>query len=727
MWLYSTTGARISIAVVALAAAGSVLLCFTHGINRNFALDAFVIPGDPDYQHFRAVSDEFTSNEFALIAVQTDDALSPESLAIVRSLVERVRPLPTVTQVLAITEIPGLAVLGDRLLDHPMIEGNLISADRRTAAIALPMDDQLSHSPTARRDTVLKLREFVQHARDQNPHARFVLAGPYVTHIDMYEYVDRDLINFSIAAFVLISVALWIVFGRVRPMIYAVGAALAALACTLGLAAALQLNLSLVVQMIVILVTVLTVANCVHLAVGVDEATVHAPQAGVFEHTRTAFAHLRWPCVAVIITTAVGFGSVMVSRISPVRIFGFLMVFGLLVGLAFSFLLLPVAGARRGVPRGARAVALRRWLRGAWRWARPRAVWLLIAFALITGLAIGGIARLRGESNFLESFRKGTGVRASYEFIEEYLSPLGSLEVIVRSTSGDSIVTPEALKAADWLAKDIVAVHEPVRKALTLADLLTLAGDGLPGNALSLRLRMTAARTLMGEDALRAFVNADGSALRINLRAVEGYNVEEKLRIAEQIKADAREAFGDSYDVEVTGLYYLYAKLTNSLIRDQYRSFGITVPAVFVATLLMLRNWRLATLSMLPNLLPVVWCLGAMGWTGIAVSTTTVMMVSVTFGIAVDDTLHYVWRFRREFTRAGSYNTALRRTHGSVGRACFFTTVVIAGGFSVLMLSRFLPTAHFGGLIAFTMCGALAADLLLLPLLMLLLRPMGRE
>jgi predicted RND superfamily exporter protein len=161
------------------------------------------------------------------------------------------------------------------------------------------------------------------------------------------------------------------------------------------------------------------------------------------------------------------------------------------------------------------------------------------------------------------------------------------------------------------------------------------------------------------------------------------------------------------------------------LWRDQFRSLGLTMPAVLLVLILVLRSVRVGLLAMIPTSLPVVFCLGGMGWTGIPVNMTTAMMLSVTLGIAVDDAVHYLWRFRAALDESGDYLTALKAAHGSVGRACVFTTIVITGGFWILTLSRFLPTAYFGGLLGFTMCGALAGNLMLLPALVMMLRPLA--
>jgi predicted RND superfamily exporter protein len=226
-----------------------------------------------------------------------------------------------------------------------------------------------------------------------------------------------------------------------------------------------------------------------------------------------------------------------------------------------------------------------------------------------------------------------------------------------------------------------------------------------------------------GQDLRRNFLNDGGDALRINLRCVEGVDVGEKLRMCAELEQKAKERFGPAYRIEVTGLYRFYAGLVSGLLRDQYDSLAITILAVAGVIALMLRSIRWMLLVMAVNLLPVAVCLGAMGWVQIPVNMTTAMMLGATQGLAVEDALHYVWRVRREYAERGNMPAALLRAHARVGRACVFTTVVVAGGFSILLLSEFLPTAYFGGLVGFTLCVALVANLVLLPILIDVFHP----
>ncbi len=706
--------------IAAIATLVSTTALVTKGLKADYRLEAFVATHDESYERFRHLLEEFTSNEFALVAIHGAEPVGPKEVKLLGDISARLRRIPAVERCSSIADIPPLVriALGDRLLSHPLLAGNLISEDQRTAAILCQMSAE-ALGGEQRRHSVARMKEIVASVRAANPNIEIILTGPYVTLIDMYAYVDQDLLVFSIAAFVLTAVSLWAVFQRLAPVLYAGSVGAAAILCTLGVAVALGVVTSLITQMIVILIIVLAVANCVHLAVGAEETDAIMPEATGGGRAIATLQRMQAPCAAVMLTTAAGFGSVCISEIAPVRRFGALMVFGLLLALVLA-----LTGVV-ALQRGSRAAAVHRWhLGGLLARCAGAAVehpWLVIgAFVAGSAAVAAGTPWLRFESDFVKNFRRGSEVRRNYRFIERNLSPLGSVELVVRAKAGDTVENAQLIQRADKLAAEVVRDNAMVKKSLTLADALTLVMPNVPATDADLKARLTLLHALPdGSRILRNFINDDHTALRLNFRCIEGYNVYQKLAACERIADEARRELGDRYTVEVTGLYYFYAKLVSNLLRDQYRAFALTLPAIAVVIWLLIRSLWLTIIAMIVNVLPVVLCLGAMGWADIPVNMTSAMMLSVAMGIAVDDTLHYLWRYRRELATCGDRTTAIRRAHASVGRACIFTTIVITGGFSILMLSHFLPTAYFGGLVGVTMVGALAADLLLLPTLLM--------
>lgn len=710
------------IAAAGILAIASAVGLLTSGLREDYRLEAFVASDDDSYARFRAFMEEFTSNEFALIAVHGDAPYGDAMAAFVTDLSNRAGEIDAVARCSSVADVPAAArlLLGDRLFSHPMMAGTLISDDRRTAAILLQMRgeagavDEGSH----RRETVAKLRQIVDGARARHPEFEIMLAGPYVTLIDMYEYVDRDLLVFSLAAFGLTVIAMWFVFRRAGPMVYAGSVAAAAILIVLGVTVVFGVVASLITQMLVILIIVLCVAHCVHLAVASEEAMLEMPDGGWREVAAATLRRMMWPSIAVMATTAIGFGSVSISQIAPVRRFGWLMVLGLGIGLVVG-----LAGVvwlcRSRCSTFTRHDLLARRLESVARFSIRWRLTIVAVFAMGAAGVIFGATQLRFESDFVKNFRPESEVRRSYEFIEKNLSPLGSVEVIARRTDGGTVDTLAAIQAADTVVQRARDVAPMVRKGLSLADALTLILPGQPQSDADVQARLGLFSAMPGGNVmLRNFVNDSQDALRINFRCVEGYDVDAKLKACDAIGAEANDVFGDGYSIEVTGLYHFYAGLVSGLLADQYRALAITGGAILLMFALVFRGVRFTLIAALVNALPVACCLGAMGWANIPVNMTTAMMLSAALGIAVDDTIHYLWRYRSERAGGAGVLDALVSTQRSVGRACFFTSVVITAGFTILLLSRFLPTAYFGGLVGFTMVVALAADLLLLPALL---------
>ncbi|GJM23962.1 MAG: RND transporter [Phycisphaerae bacterium] len=712
----------VAILIAILTVVGGWLL-ISRGLKEDYRLEAFVASDDPSYAKFQSFVKEFTSNEFAVVAIHTPKPFDDSVDAMLVKLNDQFQTVENVQRCNSIASIPKplRAMLGDRLFSHPLLEGNLISHDRRTVAILLQMSAEDSGG-AARRRSVGQMRDIVSQFRERHRNVEIFLTGPYVTLIDMYAYVDQDLLVFSVLAFMLIVVTLWIVFRRIAPMLFAGFVGLSAIVLTLALTVVFGIVASLITQMLVILVVVLAVANCVHLAVAAEDAQKEGDDAAT--RSRVVLGHMLMPCAIIMLTTAAGFGSVSISSIAPVKRFGGLMVFGLVAAFVGSVATLPPLIRWGGVSKNPE----HRWAKRVLSWFAELALAhrkkMLAGFFVLGVVMLLGGTRIQFQSDFIKNFRAGSEIRQNYNFIEEHLTPLGSTELVVRRRDGGEVVSASTVRTGADVATAFVSKLPMVRRALSLRDALSLVA---PGSIETDEQAIQSGQLLRlipgGAEILRNFLNDTGDTMRINFRCVEGFDVQEKLAACNQMKDDAQKAFGPEYEVEVTGLYHFYSTLVDGLLRDQYRSFALAGVCIAVVLAFAFRGVRMLVILLLVNSLPVLFCVGVMGWFGIPVNMTAAMMLSVTLGIAVDDTVHYVWRLKREHAKHGDLEKAIRDSHESVGRACLFTTIVIACGFSILLFSRFLPTAYFGGLLAVTMLAALASDLWLLPALILTLRP----
>ncbi len=424
------------------------------------------------------------------------------------------------------------------------------------------------------------------------------------------------------------------------------------------------------------------------------------------------------------------------------------------------------------------------------RLSGTRRIWSVAVVTVYCSLLVLCAVKVPGalrnfENDYVKNFRENSNVRRVYRFVERNLCAVGSIEVILRRKDGQPVLGPKATQAIESLQRGrkgqedrirrTVETHvppvpttrpaatmsgqvmtglalmnvinefqgrverelaPPIRKTLSLADVVKTAYVGnvlgltmpqLPVSEAQFASTMALIQSMLSPELLRHFITEDRKALRINLRATESDDVYRKLDVARRVREMALQTFGSEYETEVTGLYPLYAKISVDILQSQLGSF--TTAFLLIAGLMCagLRSIRLGLISMIPNVIPMVLCLGLMGWTGIPVNMATAMMLSIALGIAVDNTAFYLWRFRRELAKDNDYAAAIVRSHGSVGIACTFNSIVIVGGFWVLCLSEFMPTIYFGLLIGLTMLGALAGIIFLLPVLLITLKPIRVE
>jgi predicted RND superfamily exporter protein len=207
----------------------------------------------------------------------------------------------------------------------------------------------------------------------------------------------------------------------------------------------------------------------------------------------------------------------------------------------------------------------------------------------------------------------------------------------------------------------------------------------------------------------------ENGRMRIVLRAVERQRAEEKDELIAAVLAETRKEFPDA---KATGLFVLLKSLIQSLLSDQVVSFALAACGITLMMAIAFRSVRIGLISIVPNLMPIVLVVGCMGWTGLPINIATAMIASVSMGLTVDSTVHFIAGFRRARARGASIDDALHETHQGVGRALVFANVALIVGFLVLTVSEFIPLAYFGLLVSVAMLGGLLGNLFLLPVLL---------
>jgi predicted RND superfamily exporter protein len=270
-----------------------------------------------------------------------------------------------------------------------------------------------------------------------------------------------------------------------------------------------------------------------------------------------------------------------------------------------------------------------------------------------------------------------------------------------------------------------------IGKVLSVASGIKVAkklNDDKPLSELDLALL----KNMLPEDIkatlLNSYISKDENEVRISSRVLETSRGLKRNELLTTIKKELENNFGFNQDeYRITGLAVLYNNMLQSLFNSQIGTLEIVFGVIMLMFLVLFKSWKLAILGMVPNLLAAGVVLGSMGWMGIPLDIMTITVAAISVGMAVDNTIHYIHRFKIEFYESGNYHQAMLNSHATIGRAMFYTSMTIIIGFLVLVTSNFNPTAYFGFFVSLAMVMALMGALTLLPKLILVLRPLGPE
>jgi predicted RND superfamily exporter protein len=379
-------------------------------------------------------------------------------------------------------------------------------------------------------------------------------------------------------------------------------------------------------------------------------------------------------------------------------------------------------------------------------------------------LSFIGMSKLQVENCFIDYFGKNTEIYKGMKVIDERLGGTTPLDVIMEfeGSQAPSAAAKPAVAQSDedsdvfdefdelekagtdekyWFTAEkmsqIKSVHyylESLRetgKVLSLATMLSImekANDGKPLDSLELALLYNEAPEEIKNMLIKPFVSVEHNQVRFWVRVRDSDKTLRRNELLKRIRADLTGKLGLKPEhVHLTGLLVLYNNMLQSLFGSQTLTLGITAIVLTGMFLVLFKSLKIAVIAMIPNVLPVVLVLGVMGWLDIPLDMMTITIAAISLGIAVDDTIHYIHRFKDEFPKDHKYLSTMHRCHGSIGHAMYYTSITIIIGFSILVLSNFMPSVYFGLLTGLAMVIALIAALTLLPQLLILGRAFGKE
>jgi uncharacterized protein len=606
------------------------------------------------------------------------------------------------------------------LLQAELYRNVLLGDDGETTAISLAIRPQ--RTDWERQQLIAGIR--ARAAGNRFP--TVVAGGPILTH-DAALLVEQDGRTLGWVSTLALVVVIGVLFRRLRWVILPLAVVHVTLVWTKALLWLVQARLSMVSTTLSALVTVIGVAGVVQVTARYREERQQSAVTEALQRTMAAAGPaLFWASL----TTAAGFASLLVSSIEPVRNFAIMLSLALVLVFVATTALVPGAvlfGRRPSDPGAAPGEqTVGRWLERTMDWslARPRQVTVVVV--VLVALSVAGIFRIRAETDFTRNFRQSSDLVTGYKFIEQRVGGVGTMELEFAAPHGFTPALVDRLRTLETRLRQTPNVTQ----VLGLVDVLDFFDVGVTGKVsrwLGPKASLSAKLWLVKRerpDLVRTFWNPEQTQMRLMLRAREQASSAAKsalIAAVEQIGREVLDQPGAPADVRVTGVYPLLNHLVSSLMSDQLYTLLCATGGVFIIMCIALRSIRLGFVGLVPKIGPILMVLGAMGWLNLPIDMGTPMIASVSIGISVGFSIHYLYRFRQERLAGASFDEALRATHRRVGSAMVFSNLALVVGFAALALSNFIPTVHFSVLADVALVGGLAGNLLVLPPLLKLL------
>ncbi|WP_345984351.1 MMPL family transporter [Sulfurimonas sp. HSL-1656] len=589
------------------------------------------------------------------------------------------------------------------------------------------------------------------------------LGGVTMIADDMVTFVKRDLKTYGVAVLALLILVLWTVFRQKRWVALPVLISALSIGITVGLLGMLGFEITVISSNFISLQLIITISIIIHLIVRYRELALAKPSATEKELVLQSTLSMSKPTFFAIITTIAGFASLMLSGIKPIIALGWMMSIGISVSLIITYLLFPAVNVllKRKQPKTTfdKEFSVTKILANFTE--RHGALTLIASVALIA-FSLTGAQRLVVENSFINYFKPTTEIFQGMSVIDRQLGGTTPLDITIdlpqpaaAETVTESAGSSDGFDEFDEFAEEFNAeaqgaqywftdsrmqvvrrVHEwlenvpHVGKVLSLGTMLEVGrtlNDGRELDNFELALLYNEMPAKFADIILKPYVSIEHDQARFALRIVDS---DADLRRADLLRelhdGLINEVGIPPEHLHISGLMVLYNNMLQSLFNSQIATLGVMAVLLFLMFWALFRSFMTAVVAIIANLVPVGTVFGVMGWSDIPLDMMTITIAAISIGIAVDDTIHYIHRFRIELAKDGDYVAAMHRSHESIGYAMSYTSAAIMIGFVILVLSVFIPTIYFGLLTVLVMFMAIVADLLLLPKLILLLRPFGQ-
>ncbi len=654
------------------------------------------------------------------------------------------------------------------ILNSPVFRNFVISEDGKTSGIIvnIKQNKKLENIESKSREeienykdqikkqnhqNILEIRQVIQSYGDVG---KIYLGGIPMIADDMMTFIKSDIIVFGIGVLLFIIATLWFVFRKLIWIIVPISSCFFSVVIMMGLLGLLGWKVTVISSNFIALMLILTMAMNIHMSTRFLQLKKNFPSKNNFEIISLTTSKMFWPILYTVLTTILAFLSLIFSEIKPIIDFGWMMTFGLITSFIITFTLLPTLLSFTSTEN----VALKKEqdskvtsILGSISLNNKFTIFSVTGIIIV--LSVVGISKLEVENSFINYFDKNTEIYKGMKLIDEELGGTTPLEVILKFPKKEEDKSEEDDEFEDWgdeedtndekywFTKDkvdrIASVHNyldslpQVGKVLSFSSIIDVAtqlNNNNPLGTLEMGVLYSKIPESIKIEIIDPYLSIENNEARISLRIIDSQENLRRNDLINKINFDLENELGlEKDDYKLAGVLILFNNLLQSLFKSQILTLGLVMIGIFSMFIILFRNIKLSLIGVVPNFIAAFFILGIIGLLEIPLDMMTITIAAITIGIAVDNSIHYIYRFKEEFNKLKDYNKTLKTCHSTVGVAILNTSITIVFGFSILVMSKFIPTIYFGIFTGLAMLLAMISVLTLLPALILVAKPFGKD
>ncbi len=583
--------------------------------------------------------------------------------------------------------------------------------------------------------------------------AKIHLGGIPMIADDMMSFIKNDIVVFGIGVFVFIIFTLWFIFRNLKWVIMPLLGCGTSVILMIGILGFIGWKVTVISSNFIALMLILNMAMNIHVTVRFLQIKKEFPELSKEDVVYGTSKKMILPILYTVLTTICAFLSLIFSGIKPIIDFGWMMTLGLIVSLIVTFFLLPsllsIFSSENEINvKDTEKSFITSFLASI---AKKNVIFIFLPTVIIVVASIIGILKLEVENSFINYFDKDTEIYKGMKKIDDELGGTTPLNVILKFPTKTTNENDDEFseweedsskedKSKYWFTRDkmdkIILVHDyldslpEIGKVLSFGSILRVAEDLNKKELQSLEIAVLYSKIPqeIKKEIILPYISVENDEARITVRIKDSLETLRRNELIKKIDNDLNKKLNlKEEEYKLSGVLILFNNLLQSLFKSQILTLGIVILGIFAMFFILFRNITLSLIGVMPNFLAAFFILGIIGLNDIPLDMMTITIAAITIGIAVDNSIHYIYRFKEEFEKINNYEKTLDRCHSTVGIAILNTSITIVFGFSILVLSNFIPTIYFGIFTGLAMLLAMISVLTLLPKLLLIFKPFNKK